>query len=195
MTKAAQELQQLASKVVYSMEWSNIDSLLHFWGKIYVLWNPDLRRCIVALCYNIKVTGYPGCQKTLELVFQNYWWSQILRYIGQYMSICNLCLWTKLVRSLLIGELHPLQILVEQQDTLSVNFMVELSTSSRFDAIMIVVDSVSKRAYFLLIHMTVTTEEAVKLFPYHIWKLHRLSQRVVSDWNPQFIACFIRELY
>ena len=61
MTKAAQELQQLASKVVYSMEWSNIDSLLHFWGKIYVLWNPDLRRCIVVLCYNIKVTGYPGC--------------------------------------------------------------------------------------------------------------------------------------
>ena len=69
MAKVVQELQQLANKMVYSIEWSNVDSLLYFWEKIYIPWNPDLRRHIITLCHDTKVTEYPRHWKTLELVF------------------------------------------------------------------------------------------------------------------------------
>ena len=78
---------------------------------------------------------------------------------------------------------------------LSVNFMVELLESSRHDAIMTVVDSVSKRVYFVLTHTTVTVEGAAQLFLYYIWKLHGLPKHVVSDHEPQFMASFTKELY
>jgi len=44
VAKAAKELQQASSKTVRSAEWSEDKGLLRFRGKIYVPWNPDLRR-------------------------------------------------------------------------------------------------------------------------------------------------------
>jgi len=60
---------------------------------------------------------------------------------------------------------------------------------------MTVVDSISKRIHFVLTHMTVTAEGAARLFLHHVWKLHGLPKRVVSDRGPQFVASFTKELY
>ena len=78
---------------------------------------------------------------------------------------------------------------------LSVDFMVELPESSGHDTIMTVVDSVSKRVYFVLMHTMVTVEGAARLFLHHVWKLHGLPKCVVSDCGPQFVASFTKELY
>jgi len=76
-----------------------------------------------------------------------------------------------------------------------VDFVVELPLSSRHDAVMTVVDSVSKQTHFIPTHITVTAEGAAQLFLYQVWKLHGLPKYVVSDCGPQFIARFTRELY
>jgi len=78
---------------------------------------------------------------------------------------------------------------------LSVDFVMELPLSSRYDAVMTVVDSVSKQAYFIPMHTIVTAEGAARLFLYQVWKLHSLPKCVISDCRPQFIACFTQELY
>ena len=78
---------------------------------------------------------------------------------------------------------------------LSVDFIVELPLSSRCNAVMIVVDLISKRAHFIPMHTTVTAEKATRLFLYQVWKLHGLPKCVVSDCRPQFVARFTRELY
>jgi len=78
---------------------------------------------------------------------------------------------------------------------LSVDFIVELPSSSEHDAIMTVVDSVSKRVHFIPTHMTVTAEGAARLFLHQVWKLHGLPKCVISDRGPQFVAHFTKELY
>jgi len=117
------------------------------------------------------------------------------RYIGQYVGTYDLYLRTKPIRQAPVGKLHPLRILDSRWDMLSVDFVVELPLSSEHDAMMTVVDSVSKRAHFILTHITVTAEEAARLFLYQVWKLHGLPTCIVSDCRPQFIARFTRELY
>jgi len=117
------------------------------------------------------------------------------RYIRQYISTCDLCLRTKLMRQALVGELHPLQIPDSWWDTLSVDFVVELPLFSEHDTVMTVVDSVSKRAHFIPMHMIVIAEGAARLFLHQVWKLHGLLKCVISDYGPQFIACFTKELY
>jgi len=116
----------------------------------------------------MKVAGHLGCWKMLELVSRNYWWPQMSRYIRQYISTCDLCLRTKLIRQAPVGKLHPLWILDSRWDMLSVDFVVELPLSSRDDAVMTVVDSVSKQAHFILMHMMVTVEEATRLFLHQV---------------------------
>jgi len=117
------------------------------------------------------------------------------RYIGQYVSTCDLCLQTKPWRHSSVGELQPLSILDAQWDTLSVNFVVELPESSGHDAVMTIVDSVSKRVHFVPTHTTVTAKGVARLFLHYVWKLHGLPKRVVSDRRPQFVASFTKELY
>jgi len=117
------------------------------------------------------------------------------RYIRQYVSTCDLCLRTKPIRQAPVGELHPLQIPGSRWDMLSVDFVVELPLSFGHDAVMTVVDSVSKWAHFILMHTTVTAEGTARLFLHQVWKLHGLPKCVVSDRGPQFVARFTRELY
>jgi len=114
ITKAARELQCSANGTVHSLEWSNIDGLLWFQGKIYVPQSPDLHKQIIVLCYDTHIAGHPRHWKTLELVSRNYWWPQMSRYISQYVSTCNLCLQTKPWRHSLVGKLQPLFVLDAQ---------------------------------------------------------------------------------
>jgi len=195
IAKAAQELRRSANRTVHFSEWSNIDGLLRFRGKIYVPQSPDLRRQIVALCHDTHIAGHPGHWKTLELVSRNYWWPQMSRYIGQYVSTCDLCLRTKPWQYSPVGELQLLSVPDVQWDTLSVDFVVELLESSGHDAVMTVVDSVFKRVHFIPTHTMVTAEGAARLFLHHVWKLHGLPKHVVSDRESQFVASFTKELY
>jgi len=61
ITKATQELQHSTNGTVHSLEWSNVDGLLQFQGKIYVPQSPDLCRQIVALCHDTHIAGHSGC--------------------------------------------------------------------------------------------------------------------------------------
>ena len=90
------------------------------------------------------------------------------RYIGQYVSTCDLCLWTKPWQHSPVGELQLLSIPDAWWDMLSVDFVVKLPESSRHDAVMTVIDSVSKRVHFVPMHTTVTAKGVARLFLHYV---------------------------
>ena len=161
--KAIKELKQSRAKSVRTSEWSMDNGLLYYRGKIYVP-GPELRCRILTLCHDSKLAGHPGRWKTLELVSRNYWWPQMSRYIGKYVSMCNMCLHTKSICQPPTGELHPLPIPNAPWDTISVNFIMELPESNRKDAIMVVVDSVTKQSHFVSTVNTLTAGGTAQLY-------------------------------
>jgi len=94
-------------------------------------------------------------------------------------------------------ELYSLPMLNTSWETISINFIVEFPESTEFDMIMAVVDSISKRAYFIPTHTIITIENAIRLFQHHIWKLHSLYIYIciVSNRRLQFVVLFTKELY
>jgi hypothetical protein len=94
-----------------------------------------------------------------------------------------------------MSELHPLETPEAPWDAISVNFIVKLPESHGYDAIMNVVDSVTKCAHFIPMHTTINAEGTALLFLKEVWKHHGMPQVVVSARGPQFIAGFMHELY
>ena len=106
-----------------------------------------------------------------------------------------MCLQTKTIHQLLTRELHPLPIPDAPWDTTSIDFIVQLPESNGKDAIMVVVDSMTKWSHFVSTVTTLSATRTAQLYLHHIWKHHGLPKRVVSDQGPQFVAEFMKELY
>ena len=85
-------------------------------------------------------------------------------YVGQYSSKCDLCLCTKVQCHLPVGELQPLPVSEEHWDAISVYFIAELHESGSYNAIMVVVDSVSKWAHFVKVVTTIMVAGSAKLY-------------------------------
>jgi transposase InsO family protein len=60
---------------------------------------------------------------------------------------------------------------------------------------MCVVNSLTKRTHFILMHTTINTEGTALLFFKEVWKHHGTPQVVVSDRGPQFVTTFTCKLY
>jgi len=62
-----------------------------------------------------------------------------------------------------------------------VDLITELPQSHGYDAIMVVVDCLSKQAHIIPMTSDVTSSGVAWLFRDHIWKLHSLPEEVISD--------------
>ena len=117
------------------------------------------------------------------------------QYVGSYVKTCDLCLRTKTQRQQPFSELTPLPTPEAHWDTISINFIVELPVSGGFNVVMVAVDSLGKRAHFIETVTTITAAGAAELFLHHVWKLHGLPHRIISDRGSQFVAVFTQEPY
>ncbi|KAG0160327.1 hypothetical protein PDIDSM_7854 [Penicillium digitatum] len=74
------------------------------------------------------------------------------------------------------------------------DFITHLPLSYGYDAILVVVDRLTKMKHFIHCKGTCNAEEVARLYTGHVWKLHGLPNTVVSDRGPQFVAQFWKHL-
>jgi len=61
------------------------------------------------------------------------------------------------------------------------------------DAIVVIVDRFTKMIWLKSMTTNVLSEEIVKIYRDKIWKLHRISRKILSDRGPQFTSKFMEE--
>jgi len=77
---------------------------------------------------------------------------------------------------------------------ISADFITKLPLAQGYDSILVVVDQLTKMVHFIPTTEKTSTERLAKLFRDNVWKLHRLSESIISDRGPQFTAELMREL-
>ena len=75
-----------------------------------------------------------------------------------------------------------------------VDFITKLPLVVEKDAILVMCDRLSKIVYFVAIIEEISAERLVRLFRDNVWKLYGLSESVISDRKPQFVAELIKKL-
>ena len=92
------------------------------------------------------------------------------------------------------GSLQQLPILECPWNSISMDFIKKLPSSSSFDTILVIVDQLSKQAIFIPTHDTITSAELARLFVTHVFSKHRVPAHVTSNRGSEFVSYFFCSL-
>ncbi|KAF8747906.1 hypothetical protein RHS01_11205 [Rhizoctonia solani] len=144
--------------------------------------------------HDSPLAGHPGQQQTLELLSRNYWWPGMKSSAKEWVECCPTCQANRCAHAPVIA-LKPLEVPPYPFHTISYDFITGFPKSNGHNAILVVIDSFSKFGHFIPTTKKVTSKGLAELFISHVWKLHGLPVRTISDRGTTFTGKFLRALY
>ena len=130
---------------------------------------------------DIPQAGHGGRAKTMELLKRTYYWPHMRDTIKKYVKNCDTYQRTKVVRHAPYGLIKPNEAPNRLGKSISMNFITDLPKSEGDDAILIVIDRLTKMAHFLPCTEEINTRQFTKLFVREIFRLHRLPKNIITD--------------
>ena len=131
-----------------------------------------------------------GIGKTLSLLKEKYYWSQMYNNVQKHVKRCGVCQVTKGV-SQNNGLYTPITIPKKSCSDISMEFVLGLpKTVKGYDSIFVVVDIFLKMAHFITCKKTLNDEHISKLFFKEIVRLHGLPRSIISDKDSKFVGYF-----
>ena len=132
--------------------------------------------------------GHFGIHRTHELISRHFWWPKMFDDIAAYVKGCVMCQRSKSAPGPKAGKLMPLPVPSGIWEDISMDFVGPLPMTARqVDAILVVVDRLSKMAHFLPCRSDMSGPDVAELFVNRIWALHGLPVSVVTDRGPNFL--------
>jgi len=175
--------------------WSTDEAgFLQLDGCIYVPDLDDLCLWVLQYQHDHPLAGHFGQNQTLELIQREYTWPGLRTFVKDYVQSCTSCARAKTPRHRPYRLLKQLPVLEKPWNSISMDFIEQLPSSTSFTAILVVVDRLSKQAIFIPTHDTITSLELAKLFLLHIFSKHSVPTHVTSDRSTEFVSHFFWSL-
>jgi hypothetical protein len=131
------------------------DGLLTYKGRLYIPNCDDLKRFIMDELHKIPYTGHPGYQKMITTTRKLFYWAEMKKDIVDYLAKFLECNKVKVDHRHPTGLLQPLPIPEWKWENISMDFITGLPRSTKQnDAIMVVVEKLSKDAHFIPVKST-----------------------------------------
>ena len=164
--------------------------------QVYVPNNERLKQLILYEHHDSKLACHIGVAKTFELISRSFWWPNIYEDVHSYVKSCLPCQQNKATNTKKNGLLSPLPIPQHKWQVVSIDFISPLpKTNSQHDAIMVVVDKLTKYAHFIPTVSTLTATQTATLFFREIVRHHGLPATIISDRDTRFTSFFWRALW
>ncbi|QRW23230.1 Retrotransposable element Tf2 protein [Rhizoctonia solani] len=170
------------------------EDLLWYRGKLVVPDSEPLKERLLREFHNSPLAGHPGQQRTLELISRSYWWPGMKSSAKEWVKCCPVCQANQRAHAPTIS-LKPLEVPPYPFHTISYDFITGFPKSQGHDAILVIINSFSKFGHFIPTSKKVTLKGLADLFVNHVWKLHGLPIKTVSDRGTTFTGKFLRALY
>lgn len=127
---------------------------------------------------------------TYNQIRATYYWPQMARSIEPYTESCNHCQKNKPRQHRKQGYLHPIPIPEKLFVVVSLDFIMDLPDSDRFNAILVIIDKLTCYATFIPCTTGIHKVDTAKLFWDHIWSHYGLHGQIISDWDAQWTGAF-----
>jgi hypothetical protein len=141
--------------------------------------------------HDTPLSIHPGSTKMYRDLRQRYWLSKMKQDIARYVAECDVCRRVKAEHQKPAGILQPLPIPLWKWDKVQMDFITGLPKSQKgHNAILVVVDQLSKVAHFLPVKETITASQLAELYISRIVSLHGIPKEISSDHGGLFTFKF-----
>ncbi|GJY59499.1 putative reverse transcriptase domain-containing protein [Tanacetum coccineum] len=142
-----------------------------------------------------KYSIHPGSDKMYQDLKLLYWWPNMKADIVTYVSKCLTCAKVKAEHQKPSRLLQQPEIPVWKWERITMDFVSRLlRTPSGYDTIWVIVDRLTKSAYFLPTKKTNTMEKLTQLYFKEIVCRHGVPISIISDRDSHFTSRFWRSL-
>jgi hypothetical protein len=170
------------------------DGLLLLNDRLYVPDQNDLRLRVLRNKHDHPLSGHLGRNKTLELIRREYAWPKMRSFVDDYCKSCITCGRAKPRRHKPYGLLKQLPVPDFPWHSISMDLIEHLPASAGYDAILVIIDRLSKQGIFIPTHDTLTAVQLAELFVMNVFSKHGVPFHVTSDRGSEFVSHFFRGL-
>ncbi|GJV12031.1 putative reverse transcriptase domain-containing protein [Tanacetum coccineum] len=151
----------------------------------------DVRMIILDEAHKSKYFVHLGTDKMYHDLRDMYWWPGMKRDIATYVSKCLTCAKVKAEHQRPLGLLQQPEIPEWKWDKITMDLITKLPRSrSGHDAIWVIVDRLTKSAYFLAIREDFNTEKLARLYIDVIVARHGVPVSIILDRDGRFTSHF-----
>lgn len=147
------------------------------------------------MAHDNPVRGHAGYEKTYQRVKRDFYWKGMKREVRQHIQHCRVCQHNKYETALPAGLLQPLPIPNRPWSDISMDFIYGLPLSKGYSVIFVVVDRLTKYSHFIALSHPYSAKSVAQAFIQHVFKLHDLTNTIVSDRETIFTSNFWQELF
>ena len=173
--------------------WNEKEGVVYWKTLLYIPLDQKLRERILNENHDHPLTGHPGIHHTHDLIKTKYYRPTLKKDVRAYVQGCDKCQQVNTTGKK--TPLNPNTIPEAPWEVISVDIIGPVLELDGKDAILVIVDRFSKMIRLFPISVNITSLGVAKIFRDEIFKLHGIPQKVISDWGPQFVSAFMKELY
>ncbi|GJR81741.1 putative reverse transcriptase domain-containing protein [Tanacetum coccineum] len=149
----------------------------------------DLRTLIMHESYKSKYYVHSGFDKMYQDMKKLYWWPNMKTDIATYVSKCLTCLKVKAEHQKPSGLLVQYEIPQWKWDNITMDFITKIPrTSSGYDTIWVIIDRLTKSAYFLPMRESDSMDKLKRLYMKELVTRHGILVSIICDRDGRFTS-------
>ncbi len=166
------------------------NEILYHDNQLWVSFNELLQMNLIREVHNQSSMSHSDILRTVKIIKRNYYWSFMRKTINRYIRNCYICQRSKTSRNKSNDLLQSLSISEQRWQNIVMNFIIDLSDSYDYNAILTVICRLSKERHYISCitdDEDITVEKTAEMLLQWVYRFHDLSNFIVFDRDSQFI--------
>jgi hypothetical protein len=158
---------------------------------MYIPEDGDIQSIILKEAHRSLYCAHPGVKKMYADMKNLFFWVGMKRDVVHFVAKCLECQQVKVDHHHPVGLLQPHDVPMSKWEVISMDFVVGLPlTSHRHNAILVIVDKLTKSAHFILVRDTYDVTDVAHVFISEVIHLHGIPKKIILDRDSRFTSRF-----
>ncbi len=128
--------------------WTQNEILFHD-SQLWVSFNEFLQMNLICKIHDQSLINHSEILTTMKIIKWNYYWFSMRKTMNQYIQNCYVCQCSKISRNKLNDLLQSLFISEQRWQNIVINFIINLSDSYDYNAILTVICKLLKEKHYI----------------------------------------------